>query len=485
MDSKIIEIEEAYQWAKFSSKTSPPIWQSWTVKGVTRESIEKYTGMDTFMNLKIEEQEYRVNGSDLVKITEELRVLTKNDPNIFHEAQKKCKKVCDDFYNFCRENTTSDFSILNTVEIKVLFNAYIDKLIATAPFRQYMYILGQIISDRVLEEIDRVKTEGIPVDFEYGYITPVKELPFAAMQKSILSIGAKLENKDYYFDSPEVNAIIDEHLEKYCWITTHRYYGEPITRKQVVESVKEKLGGCSKRLEELSKESLERKIALEKVKSINSTLKDILTLAQEYAYLLTYRIDIVNEGIFMLKGLLIEICQRIGVSYKDIIYLTYDEILTLLDRKVFDAVKLASLRNEYFVFYVLNNSDIFAFEGIKNKFEAEQKHHKFDVIKGKVAQRGRVRGAVKIINRAEELDKLEEGDIIVSSMTMPEMVLGLMKCGGIITDEGGIACHAAQISRELKIPCLIGTENASKVLHDGDVVELIAESINGQAVLLY
>jgi pyruvate,water dikinase len=60
-------------------------------------------------------------------------------------------------------------------------------------------------------------------------------------------------------------------------------------------------------------------------------------------------------------------------------------------------------------------------------------------------------------------------------MTSPDFIPILKKVSAIITDEGGITCHAAIVSRELKIPCIVGTKIATKVLKDGDVVEVDAQ----------
>lgn len=96
--------------------------------------------------------------------------------------------------------------------------------------------------------------------------------------------------------------------------------------------------------------------------------------------------------------------------------------------------------------------------------------------KGQIASKGKAQGKVKLVIKKHEINKVEEGDILVSSMTNPDMILGIKKTGGIITDEGGITCHAAIVSRELKKPCIIGTEIATKVLKDGDLVEVDAEN---------
>ncbi|KZX11161.1 phosphoenolpyruvate synthase [Methanobrevibacter curvatus] len=86
------------------------------------------------------------------------------------------------------------------------------------------------------------------------------------------------------------------------------------------------------------------------------------------------------------------------------------------------------------------------------------------VVSGLGASPGFGSGEVKIINNIDELDKIKDGDIMVTIMTTPDMVPAMKRANAIITDEGGITCHAAIISRELGIPCVVGTGDASEIL---------------------
>lgn len=97
-------------------------------------------------------------------------------------------------------------------------------------------------------------------------------------------------------------------------------------------------------------------------------------------------------------------------------------------------------------------------------------------IRGQIAMKGHVRGRVCIVNSTKDFEKFQNDDVLVSIMTRPELMPVIRKAAGIITDEGGITCHAALIARELKIPCVIGTQQATYALHDGDQVELDANS---------
>lgn len=81
-----------------------------------------------------------------------------------------------------------------------------------------------------------------------------------------------------------------------------------------------------------------------------------------------------------------------------------------------------------------------------------------------------VYGTVRIINNPEDMAKMQEGDILVSVATTPDILPAMKKAAAIVTDHGGITCHAAIVSRELNIPCLIATKYATKVFKDGDRV---------------
>ncbi|MHB8830918.1 MAG: PEP-utilizing enzyme, partial [Patescibacteria group bacterium] len=99
---------------------------------------------------------------------------------------------------------------------------------------------------------------------------------------------------------------------------------------------------------------------------------------------------------------------------------------------------------------------------------------KIDSVHGQSASSGVARGHVKIVLTSKDLNKVIEGDILVSPMTRPDFLPAMKIASAFVTDEGGITCHAAIVSREMNKPCIIGTKIASKVLHDGDEVEVDA-----------
>ena len=94
------------------------------------------------------------------------------------------------------------------------------------------------------------------------------------------------------------------------------------------------------------------------------------------------------------------------------------------------------------------------------------------LVRGLGASPGMAAGKVKIVLDIDELDKIKDGDIMVTTMTTPDMVPAMRRASGIVTDEGGVTCHASIISRELGIPCVVGTGDATTTLKENTGVTL-------------
>ncbi len=102
------------------------------------------------------------------------------------------------------------------------------------------------------------------------------------------------------------------------------------------------------------------------------------------------------------------------------------------------------------------------------------------VLKGLAASPGIGCGPVKIVTSPEEINKVKEGDVLVAKMTSPDYVPAMKKAVAIITDEGGMTSHAAIVSRELGVPCVVGTGKATEVLKEGEIV-----TVDGERGIIY
>ncbi len=102
------------------------------------------------------------------------------------------------------------------------------------------------------------------------------------------------------------------------------------------------------------------------------------------------------------------------------------------------------------------------------------------ILQGYGASPGVASGKVIIVKDVKDTSKIQEGDIMVATMTNPDMVPAMKKVVGIITDEGGMTCHAAIVSRELGTPAVVGTKQATSILKEGQIV-----TIDGENGLIY
>ncbi|MCX6746016.1 MAG: PEP-utilizing enzyme [Candidatus Parcubacteria bacterium] len=168
-----------------------------------------------------------------------------------------------------------------------------------------------------------------------------------------------------------------------------------------------------------------------------------------------------------------EIAKRLDIKLDELWLLSKAEIKQGLINK-FDK-NLVEERKKYGFTIKQQGKEILVYTGVKEEDKIKEEFRADDLIKGQVTFSGLVQGRVKIISNPFHQGKyFQEGDILVTAMTTPDFVPLMKKAAAIVTDEGGILSHASIISRELKKPCVIGTKIATKILRDGDEIEVNA-----------
>jgi phosphoenolpyruvate synthase/pyruvate phosphate dikinase len=176
-----------------------------------------------------------------------------------------------------------------------------------------------------------------------------------------------------------------------------------------------------------------------------------------------------------------EIARRLKIPKKYLDFLAYQEIeKSLKDGGVNERLlKEIKERKKFSVLIMKDGKTSWLYQEEARKFFEENdlivNSDGIMEIKGLVASRGSVIGKVRVCLHSTEIQNMQEGEILVTAMTTPDFVPAMKKAAAIVTDEGGITCHAAIVSRELGKPCVIGTKNATKILKDGDLVEVDAD----------
>lgn len=172
-----------------------------------------------------------------------------------------------------------------------------------------------------------------------------------------------------------------------------------------------------------------------------------------------------------------EIAKRFKITTSKFWLLSRSEINKgLLEKDIEFIKKIAQERLKHGFTIKQQGDKIVVYTGVKEEDKFKEEIKETDLIKGQVTYPGIVQGKVKIIfNPFDQGKYFNDGDILVTSMTTPDFVPLMKKAKAVITDEGGILCHAAIVSRELAKPCIIGTKNATQILKDGDEIEVNAD----------
>jgi len=275
--------------------------------------------------------------------------------------------------------------------------------------------------------------------------------------------------------------------EKYGWYSEYSFI-EPLYDEEFFEIEISKLTK-DQALEEKNKilndikENMERYTGITE-EVIDDKAKLLADIIHTYAFLRTDRIDIYKKGQAKMRkvyGLISRLLtEKTGQEWSSflVVNLLDKEVIDFLDNEIIpdkDEIEKRA-RGEYLYVFDEGGAQIVMDE--KLILEAQKIIHKEvkQEIKGQIAYRGKVSGRVVMIMGKNDLSKVKEGNILVSRITMPDYTPVMKIASAFVTEEGGITSHAAIVARELKKPCIVGTGNCTKVLKDGDLVEVNADN---------
>jgi phosphohistidine swiveling domain-containing protein len=182
---------------------------------------------------------------------------------------------------------------------------------------------------------------------------------------------------------------------------------------------------------------------------------------------------------FFVDPLAISLAKDIGISRGHFFQLTHNEAIESITRgrRVVPRSEIEK-RNSGLICGFLDGKEILITGKIGKEMQdyfREPGGKKMKETRGYSASGGVGEGEAKIILTQRDFPKFNKGDILIAPMTTIDYIVLMKKAGAFVTDEGGLSCHAAIIAREMKKPCIIGTKIATKVLRDGDLVEVDAD----------
>lgn len=334
---------------------------------------------------------------------------------------------------------------------------------------------------RVFEETLREKLQGAGFDSSDAVLSmlafPKLKTPILECDEKITEIAQLIGNSM----TEEAKSLAVKTSRDFGWMGVYNHLDEPYTKAHYMNEAKKLVGKSN--LEFIKKQKVKEReeninFFADYVEGIkDEVLRNQLVLYNKIVYLREKREEFRNRLVINNKTIYEFEAKQIHLELKDVILLSTEEILDCLEGNI-DLVKIkiecAKRRKSFVVLFSEGQVKVSAGLGAYNELIKESEGSK---TKGQIAYHSteRVIGPARIVLSNADVEKVKDGDILISSMTKPDFLPAMKKAVAFVTDEGGLLCHASIVSREMKKPCIIGTKIATKIFKDGDIVEVDAE----------
>ena len=384
---------------------------------------------------------------------------------------EELKQRCAEYKKFFQELLKLDLTQMSNTELWALLQQIFDQWCRTIGYFRASQAEGtQYLLEKLKQNLS---------DKELALLTTPVELD--EMNKERLD-WHKLISKENSPSPLELKFI--QHAQQYPWLVERKW-----TMGGVVALLISKYNYDTKNSsrKDIFKEKEELKQKQEEILLQKPEMKQLVETTQSLAVNRMLVKSCWAGSDFYLIPFFTEISHRTGVAVEEISnYYLIDELGELLLKNKKLSVEELESRKKCFVGLFKDSAITFYSGAEAEKIAQQELDELYDVknkneLKGVVANHGKITGTVRVLYandpiRAKYLrENFQKGEILITQMTQPNVMDIASRAGAIVTDEGGMLSHAAIISREFKIPCIVGTHFATSVFKDSDVVEVDAE----------
>ena len=391
------------------------------------------------------------------------------------------KKIAEDAQIIAAKIKQLNLSDLSVEQLSLLYKDFRVKTEKFNALSMEIDALDLVLEDELRKAIAYLFAAKREQNEVYAIMTTPSELSAPKKEEFMFYKLALILKETKKYDEKLINKILSD----FWWSELNWRAGNEKTVELVKHGVRNIIEETKdipkhiKQLEDYPRETQE----LKKKYLKNKELALLNTIFEEYALLHELRKETQMKTTYSLYLLFREISKQSGIPVEHIELYSPDELSELLTKGKKFSVSMINnrlLASTLFINNSNSNNPIFEFktsaEAIKLR-TTEQSSYMENVrdFSGLPASFGKAVGKVKIaLSASEAINKVEKGDVLVTGMTLPDFVPAMKKAAAIITNEGGATCHAAIISREFNIPCIVGTKIATKILKDGMLVEVNA-----------
>jgi len=393
-----------------------------------------------------------------------------------------CKNVCLNNKDFLNNITSKGLDILSNLEkyTKSVYNSDLTKLSKQDLLKTYKAFrhklwyefgvawINVLIEGLVFEKLNEVlekKSKNIAKDSDI-ICSLTRPTHIQQEQIDLLKIAVSKDGKEEK---------LKQHTKKYAYLPLYDVHIKPFGIEYFRKRM-QKEKNPAKKLKELQESFGQNKARFnELIKRLNLTKQelDLVNYVNGFIFLKDYRSHFRSIYSLHLKKLFDEIARRSKLPVNDLFLMTEKETEELIETG--KKPDLTKRRKPFIYLKYHDNERVLEGAQVKDFAKKLEKESISEEVRGIPASKGLVRGRAKIIKNPDEIVKVKKGDILITSMTRPDYVPAMERAGAIVTDEGGVLCHAAIVSRELGKPCVIGTKNATDVFKDDELVEVDAD----------
>lgn len=489
-------IKNIGNWESYVSRNYNWFLQDTQIYGSGAKAQDELLGFNVaiknYLILNGDEYSLEKDFEDTYKIFEEN---FKNDINFFEKFAQKEFELVEEIKEYITKLKNKDLINMNFKELCREMEDYSNEYIKSfvPPFtRPESFLEIEFQKELKNMKLDDTEIESIFTKVStcpnYGGLSYIEE-PLDLLK---IALHKKKGN--------DIEKMLNEHIEKYAWIkhpvgfeTTCFTKEDYINRLKNLENedIEEKINNI---LEIRKKNDYEYEEILKQYNFSERILK-LAKAIRDFIYLRTYTTEYSDYLLYIGKETIFNVIgQKCNIDVADLIMLDCNEILSILQN---DGIigeeyinRIIARKQGYAIIWIegkiqtfLGNDSLELQSEIGKVYKVNKKQEKDEnIIYGTIASKGKVRGIAKVLLDYNDVHKVNKGDIVIATMTTPDYISAMEKASGFITDEGGITCHAAIISREFNVPCIVGTNNATKILKDGQMIEL--DAYNGKISII-
>jgi len=359
-------------------------------------------------------------------------------------------------------------------------------------------LLTQPDKDSMLkEEQDNLIRIGIMVQQNQAQFAIFRELFRKFKEEDVKFFGLYTHSEEYEAKfsevvsalkekiSPEIMKKLEEHYQRYFY-TKYIYTEEQgvYNFEHYLKELVRLVNGDNDLSASLAEQTLRtqdllrsRDLLVKKIK-LSSELNRFFAAWGDFMVTKIYRRYAQLFALYKTTFVLEEIALRLGITLKELRFMTSKEIKAALFEDRLDREEIKR-RSSLSLYYTAKDTEIY-YSGeeakqIIEKYIQSDKAEEVSELRGQCGCRGQAKGKVKIVNVTADIAKMQEGDILVSISTQPDLLPAMKKAAAFVTDQGGVTSHAAIVAREMHRPCVIATKIATKALKDGDLVSVDAD----------